>query len=124
MPELFPLGVANQPHVHPQKQVQDLISVPAAYKAMQGAFYRWINTTNKQPTPGAEAFAFASFMLPLQDWKGPGEIVRQQLHLTAPQVYVQQMVIPTGLAGIAAGQVALAALLDNPYTGDGAGING
>lgn len=122
--EQFPLGLANQPHVHPQKQVQDLISVPAAYKKLQGAFYKWINTTNKQPTPGAEAMAFSTLMLPLQDWKGPGEIVRRQLHLTAPQVYVQQTVIPTGLAGIAAGQVALHSLLDNPYTGDGAGING
>lgn len=124
MPEAFPLGVANQPHVHPQKAVQDLISVPAWYKKLQGSFYKWVNTTGNQPTPGAEAFAFSTFMLPLQDWKGPGEIVRQQLHLTAPQVYVQQTVVPTGIAGITAGQVALHSLLDNPYTGEGAGING
>ena len=122
MPEIFPLGNAHP--AHPQKQMQGLVSIPDAYKRMQGAFYKWINTTGNQPTPGAEAMAFSTFMLPLQDWKGPGEIVRQQLYLTAPQVYIQQTPVPTGLAGIQAGRVALAALLDNPYTGEGAGING
>lgn len=121
--ELFPLGKSTGARAHPQKAVVALENVPAAYKAMQGAFYRWINRTGKQPTPGAEAMAFASLSLPLQDWKGPGEIVRQQLYLTAPQVYVQQMVVPTGMAGIAAGQVALASLMDNPYNSD-AGMNG
>lgn len=85
-----------------------------SYTAFAGAFYKWVNRTNSLPTPGAEAFAFTSEMLPLQDWKGPGEIVRSQLYLTAPQVYVSQQVVPTGIAGIAAGQIALAALMDNP----------
>lgn len=84
-----------------------------AYKAFAGKFHRWINTTYQQPTAGAEVMAFASEMLPLYDWKGPGEIVRRQFAITAPQVYVGQQVVPTGLAGIQAGQVISAALMDN-----------
>lgn len=68
-------------------------------------FYGYVNTTGNQPTPGAEAFAFAKQMLPLFAVKGPGEIVRKQLHATAPQVFVAQTVVPTGIAGIAAGQI-------------------
>lgn len=83
------------------------------YKAFAGKFHRWINTTYQQPTAGAEVMAFASEMLPLYDWKGPGEIVRRQFSIIAPQVYQAQQVIPTGLAGIAAGQIVSAALMDN-----------
>ncbi len=82
--------------------------------AFLGKFYTWQNTTGNQPTPGAEAYAFSTEMLPLQDWKGPGEIVRQQFMFTSPQVFVPQSVIPTGIAGIAAGQVAMPQLMDNP----------
>lgn len=85
-----------------------------AYAQFMGSLYKWLNRTANQPSPGAEAFAFANQMLPLYDWKGPGEIVRSQLYLTAPQVYITQTVVPTGIAGIAAGQVALAPLMDNP----------
>jgi hypothetical protein len=116
--EIFPLGRAKK--AHPQKTVVDAYQHPD-YTRAQGQFYKWLNTTGKQPTPGAEAFAFSTIMLPLQDWKGPGEIVRKQLYLTAPQVYVNQMVIPTGIAGITAGQVALAELMDNPYDLSGGG---
>jgi len=76
-------------------------------------FYPFINRTNNLPTPGAEAFAFNGFMLPINEWKGPGEVVRQQLFLTSPQVYQTQTPIPTGIAGIQAGQIALAQLMDN-----------
>lgn len=84
------------------------------FKRAAGKFYNWLNTTGKQPTPGAEAFAFNSEMLPLYDWKGPGEIVQSQFRAFAPQVFVPQSVIPTGIAGIAAGQVVLGQLMDNP----------
>ena len=78
-------------------------------------FYQWINTTGRQPTPGAEAFAFAKQMLPLYDWKGPGEIVQEQLSAYGgPQVFVPQSVVPTGIAGIQAGQIFLAQLTANP----------
>jgi hypothetical protein len=77
-------------------------------------FIGYINTTGNQPTPGAEAFAYAKQMLPLQEWKGPGEVVLKQAFLTAPQVYVAQTVVPTGIAGIGAGQIWNGQLLDNP----------
>lgn len=76
-------------------------------------FYPYINQTGNLPSAGAEAFAFNDFMLPINEWKGPGEVVRQQLMLTAPQVYQTQTPLPTGIAGIQAGQIALAQLMDN-----------
>ncbi len=77
-------------------------------------FYVWINRTNKQPTPGAEAYAFAKQELPLYEWKGPGEIVRGQFQAFVAPSYVPQSVVPTGIAGIQAGQMALAGLMNNP----------
>lgn len=85
-----------------------------AFQKFIGKYYQWKNTTGQQPTPGAEAFAFSKEMLPLYDWKGPGEIVLQQFNAFAPQVFVPQSVLPTGIAGIQAGTVQLAQLLDNP----------
>jgi hypothetical protein len=67
-------------------------------------FYSWIDTTDLQPTPGAEAAAFAKQMLPIAEWDGSGEPVMYQLQAFAPQIYVNQMIVPTGIAGIAAGQ--------------------
>lgn len=101
----------------PHSAVLSLTQHPGL-KALAGKFYQWIDTTKAQPTPGAEAFAFSTEMLPLQDWKGPGEMVRRQLYLTAPQVFQMQQVIPTGIAGIASGQIYLAGLMDNPYQPD------
>lgn len=49
--------------------------------------------------------AFAQQMLPLQDWKGTGDLVQRNMQITSPQLYVTQSVLPTGIAGIAAGQV-------------------
>jgi hypothetical protein len=110
-------GIFGHPAKKPGSVVMSLTQHPGL-KQLMGKFYSWVDTTNHQPTPGAEAFAFNSEMLPLQDWKGNGEIVRRQLYLTAPQVYQMQNVIPTGLAGIAAGQIYLAGLMDNPYDPD------
>lgn len=78
----------------------------------------WVDQTKNLPTPGTEAFAYAKQMLPILEWKGPGEVVLKQLHLTAPQVYQTQQVIPTGIAGIAAGQIWNGGLIDNPASGD------
>jgi hypothetical protein len=77
-------------------------------------FYRWADTSGNQNYIGAEALAFTDQMLPLYEWKGPGEVVARQLLCTAPQVYVQHVVKPTGLAGIAAGQGWQGMLIDNP----------
>lgn len=76
--------------------------------------YAWIDTTGNLPTPGAEAFAFAKQMLPIIEWKGPGEVVQKQLYGTAPQVFVQQTAIQTGIPGIGAGQIWNGGLIDNP----------
>lgn len=80
------------------------------YQRITDSFYLWINTKNRQPTAGAETYAFAQQMLPLLDWKGPGEIVQRNMVFTNPQVYVLQQIVPTGIAGIAAGQIAAATL--------------
>lgn len=74
-----------------------------AHKSFNGA-YTYIDTTARQPAPGAEAFAFAQLMLPLLDWKGPGDIVQRNMQIQSRQLYVTQQVVPTGVAGIAAGQ--------------------
>lgn len=79
----------------------------------------WVNQTGNLPTPGAEAFAYAKQMLPLYEWKGPGEVVQKQLHATAPQSYQLQQVIPTGIAGIGAGQIWNGGLTDNPAADNG-----
>ncbi|MDE2019971.1 MAG: hypothetical protein KGJ13_06535 [Patescibacteria group bacterium] len=73
------------------------------------------NTQYNQNYIGAEAMAFDVLQLPLELLKGPGEIVWRQLEGTAPQVYVTQQVVPTGIAGIASGQLWEAGLQDNPY---------
>lgn len=85
-----------------------------AFKAFAGRFYTWLNTQRQQPTAGFEVMAFSSLMLPLQDWKGPGEIVQRQLYLTAPAVYQAHVVVPTGIAGITAGQAISVGLMDAP----------
>lgn len=77
-------------------------------------FYRWTDTSRNQNYIGAEALAFTDQMLPLYEWKGPGEVVARQLLCTAPQVYVTHQVKPTGIAGIAAGQSWQGRLIDNP----------
>lgn len=80
--------------------------VHTAIKRFNANFYRWVDTTDNQPEPGAEAFAFTSYMLPIIEWDGPGEPVMYQLQAFSKPYYVPQMTIPTGLAGILAGQIA------------------
>lgn len=77
---------------------------PAIQKFMKG-FYVWADTTDNQPNPGAEAAAFIKQMLPLYEWDGPGEPFLIQLRAQNAPVYVSHMVIPTGIAGIVAGQI-------------------
>lgn len=76
------------------------------------ANYLYVNQTGNLPTPGAEAYALAVQMLPLLDWKGSGDIVQRNMRITSPQLYVQQSVTPTGIAGISAGQVFAGNLVD------------
>jgi hypothetical protein len=73
------------------------------------------DTSANQNYIGAEAMAFDRLMLPLQETKGPGEVVWRQLLCTAPQVYVTQTPIVTGIPGIATGQMFPAGLTDNPF---------
>lgn len=89
--------------------------VKAAYDKLHSFFsanYLYIDRTNKLPQPGAEAYAFAQQMLPLLDWKGPGDIVQRNMQISSPQLYVAKSVTPTGIAGIAAGQVFAGGLVD------------
>ncbi len=83
-------------------------------KNWMGQFYNWRDTSPQQNYIGAEAAAFETLMLPLLEWKGPGEVVAKQLLCTAPQVYVAHSVVPTGIAGIGAGQGWQGRLIDNP----------
>lgn len=77
------------------------------------------DTSADQNYIGAEAMAFDRRILPYYLDKGPGEIVLKQLMAGAPQVYVTQSVVPTGIAGIAAGQIWNGEMTDNPLTGGG-----
>lgn len=87
-------------------------------KAFFTSLYGYVDTSANQNYIGAEAMAFAQQMLPTYEWKGPGEVVQKQIIATAPQVFVTHSVVPTGIAGIAAGQIWNGQLIDNPNTGD------
>lgn len=87
-------------------------------KAAFTSLYGYVDTSRNQNFIGAEAQAFAQQMLPTYEWKGPGEVVQKQLIATAPQVLVTHSVVPTGIAGIAAGQIWNGQLIDNPNSGD------
>lgn len=90
----------------------------AIAKFARAKFYPYIDTTENQPNPGAEAAAFNSLMLPIVEWDGSGEPFMYQLYGTFPEVYVNQMVVPTGIAGIQAGQVDADNLNDPMAVGD------
>lgn len=77
---------------------------PAIRQFFQG-FYKYTDTSRNQNYIGAEALAFSEQQLPYYMWKGPGEVVLRQAIQTAPQVYVTHTPVPTGIAGIAAGQM-------------------
>lgn len=94
---------------------------PAIKEFFTSAVTSYRDTSRRQNYIGAEAFAFDRQMLPYFLDKGPGEIVRHQLFAGAAQVFVTQSVVPTGIAGIAAGQVWNGQLVDNPLTGNGLG---
>jgi len=79
---------------------------------------RYQDTSRNQNFIGAEAFALINQNLPIIEWKGPGEVVQRQLIATAPQFFQAQQVVPTGLPGIAAGQIWNGGLIDNPNNGD------
>lgn len=84
---------------------------PAIRQFFQG-FYKYTDTSRNQNYIGAEALAFSEQSLPPYMWKGPGEVVARQLIQTAPQVYVTHTPVPTGIAGIAAGQIWNGGLID------------
>ncbi len=86
---------------------------PAIKEFFVNAITGYTDTSRSQNYIGSEAVAFTRRMLPLYEWKGPGEVVRKQALCTAPQVYVTQTVVPTGIAGIAAGQIWNGGLMDS-----------
>lgn len=92
-----------------------LVAPQTNYDAIHAYFagtYQYIDTTARQPTPGAAAYAFAQQMLPLLDWKGTGDLVQRNMQITSPQLYVRQSTLPTGIAGIGAGQIFNGNLMD------------
>jgi len=78
------------------------------------AITSYTDTSSNQNFIGAEAAAYDRQMLPLYDWKGPGEVVQQQLIAMTPPVFQAQQVVPTGIAGIASGQIWNGSLANNP----------
>lgn len=86
---------------------------PAIKRFFTTALVRQVDTSENQNYIGAEAVALESEMLPLYALKGPGEVVLHQLMNLVPPVYVQQVVVPTGIAGIGAGQIWNGGLQDN-----------
>ena len=91
---------------------------PAIREFFTNAITSYRDTSANQNFIGAEAMAFERQMLPLYEWKGPGEVVYKQLIAGQQQVYVQQTVVPTGIAGIGAGQIWNGGLVDNPSASD------
>lgn len=92
---------------------------PAIREFFTSAVTSYRDTQQGQNYIGAEAQAFDRRLLPYYLDKGPGEIVLKQLFAGAPQVYVAQSVVPTGLAGIQAGQIWNGEMSDNPLTNAG-----
>lgn len=92
---------------------------PAIKEFFTTAVTSYRDTSQNQNYIGAEAQAFDRRILPFILVKGPGEIVRKQLLAGAPQVYQAQNVVPTGIAGIQAGQIWNGGMSDNPLTGAG-----
>jgi len=85
-----------------------------AVKKFSGWLYAWRDTAENQPGPGAEAAAFVRQMLPLYEWDGPGEPVLYQIQAFSRPMVVPQMVIPTGISGIQAGQIGPDGLMEMP----------
>lgn len=92
---------------------------PAIKEFFTSALTSYRDTSTRQNYIGAEAMAFDKRLLPFYLDKGPGEIVLKQLYAGAAQVYVAQSVVPTGIAGIAAGQIWNGIMTDNPLTNGG-----
>jgi hypothetical protein len=91
---------------------------PAIKQFFTSALVSYEDTSGRQNYIGAEAAAYDKQMLPILEWKGPGEVVMKQLIQTAPQVFVTQSVVPTGIAGIQTGQMWNGGMADNPNAGD------
>lgn len=108
--------MANNPTRTEHESAWD--NVHPAIRRFMGSLFGYVDTQRQQNYIGAEAMAFAKQQLPLLDWKGPGEVVVHQLIQTAPQVYVAHTPVPTGIAGIGAGQIWNGQLIDNPNGGD------
>lgn len=92
---------------------------PKIREFFTSAITSYRDTSQNQNYIGAEAQAFDRRILPYYLDKGPGEIVLKQIYAGAPQVYVTQQVVPTGIAGIQAGQIWNGGMSDNPLTNGG-----
>lgn len=92
---------------------------PKVREFFTSALTPYIDQSSRQNFIGAEAMAFEAQHLPYYLDKGPGEIVRGQLMAGAAQVMIAQTPLPTGIAGIAAGQIWNGGLVDNPLTSGG-----
>lgn len=79
--------------------------IPKAFRKFSAGLYQWADKTENLPNAGAEAAAFIKQSLPIQEWDGSGEPTLYQILAQTAPVYVTQMVVPTGIAGIAAGQI-------------------
>lgn len=90
---------------------------PAIRDFFNRAIVQYVDTSKNQDFIGARAAAYSQQMLPIYAVKGPGEVTTQQLIATSPQVFVQQTTIPTGIAGIGAGQIWNGGLTDNTNQG-------
>lgn len=104
----FDRQVAQSPHEKWWRYVH-----PRIKEFFTSAVAGYVNTAPNQNYIGADAQAYDRQMLPLFMIKGRGEVIQRQLIQTAPQVYVQQTPITTGIPGIAAGQVWNGALTNS-----------
>lgn len=69
--------------------------------------------STRHPVPGALGCAFQGPMLSHEWFVGRATLTNGQIYLTAAQVFVQQQTVPTGIAGIGAGQLRSGSLSAN-----------
>ena len=65
----------------------------------------YIFTRSRQPGPGAQAYAVATYRLPTETSIGPGVNAGQIFPLQPPQFYQSQQLAWAGVGGVQAGQV-------------------
>lgn len=97
-----PAGVHSEGHRDNKARFADIFK----------GIYHW--TRKRQPSPGAQSYAFESLGLVEFTPIGPSITIRRHLNVVQhPQTYINGRAVPTtGIGGLNAGQMALQPLYD------------